>query len=179
MPISVNIAKKILAKDLIEDGKWIHLTTGGDDPELLYADAAETKPCRALVRSRRCEGMKKVNEALGRKTLGLGRMSNTKAKDVEAGLRKTEVPRRFAVVLAGLENCDTSNLGIQTFTETELLETPVYGADGKLGEALAYHPDYDWLVNQVVDYAFNDKNYGIETETPAGNADAPAAQDQA
>lgn len=177
----INIAKKLLAKDFIEDGRWIHLMTGGSDPEPLYADKEQKLPCRALVRSRRCIGMTKVNESLGRKTLGIARLNNTKAKDIEDGLRKTEIPRRFAVVLAALENCNTEKPGIQTFTETELLEAPVYGADGVLGEALAYHPDYDWLINQVVDYAFDDRNYDPEAEKakPKGNGEAAGAQDQA
>ncbi len=189
MAIKINIASKLLSKDFIEDGIWIHLNGPGSDPEPLYADAPKnTKPCRALVRSHRCTGMVNLNASLERKTLGTARMSRQKLKDLEAELKAQEQPRRFAVVLAALENC-SSDLKIELLTETQILSEPTVDDDGAQGKPLAYNAAYDWLHNQVLDTAYKDELYDPvkiadaarlkalgEAPAPAGNVAAPASE---
>lgn len=170
-----NVIAKVANSDKIENGAFLHLTSptqltdeeDADPGEPLYADAPKNLlPCRAKVRSYRSTSYRSKEFSAQTRLMGKARRAKGKEGDLmlEAAA-KAERPRRFATLLAGLENCDTDTPGYIPLTEEQAL-------------VLANDPAYQWLVDQVMDFAYDDSKYGgaAETAPPAPAAGAKASK---
>lgn len=174
MTIKLNIVSKVLARDALEAGVWIHLNGPGVDPQPLYADREMKFPVRALVRSHRCDQMTQLNERLEKKTLGAGRKTKAQQKALEADLKKNEVPLRFCAVLVALQNHNDDHV-IEYFTEDQLRDQPTVDA-GVEGKPFAFNPDYDFIVGQVVDACYQEELFSPEAIALARAEEEAAAR---
>lgn len=161
----------IASSELIENGYWLHLRSPADD-EPLYMAGDKTKPMRALVRSYRSKAYRSKDFAL--QTAAIAKTRRTKSRDLDKALAadmQKERPEKFGVLLVSLDNCSSAEPGILTPNEEE-----------KIAMANASH--LQWMVDQVMECAFTDENYGAaaiaaaEEEKSSGKGAAGAAGDQ-
>lgn len=135
----------------IDNGVWIHLTGAKKDadgnPVPLYLNDDPRYPCRALVRSNRSKTVREMEEKLRRS--GFVRIAKAKgaAQREEAQADAIQLPpdKRFAALLAKLENCD-SDPGV-------LEVTPEMAAE------IYADSDYCLVVEQVTACAYDDERY--------------------
>lgn len=137
-----------------ENGAWLHLRDP-NDAEPLYADPeGKTRPCRALVRSRLSSYFRNADIKMTAKNQS--KLARTKLPDREAmtedNLAKAR-PRWFATVLVALENCSSTKPEPVQMDEAACLE-------------MANDPKYAWLLEQVIEFAFDDTNFGGAKENP-------------
>lgn len=146
---------KVASQALIEEGAFCHLMYDGN---LLYRDP-ETKqlPLRAKVRSQRSKVYRDRSFALNREIVTKSRKARASEREeiLQAEVR-LEVPRRFAAVLVGLENCSETDPGYILITEDEAV-------------LMAQESSYQWMLDQVLAFSGDDSNYGGDL----GNGEAP------
>lgn len=137
-----------------ENGAWLHLRDPHDG-EPMYADpGTNARPCRALVRSRLSSYFRNADikmTAQNQSKLARTKLPNREAM-TEENLAKAR-PRWFATVLVALENCSSAKPGTVHMDEATSLE-------------VANDPKYAWLLEQVIEFAFDDTNFGGGTENP-------------
>lgn len=143
--------------DKIENGSWLHLSDADGNP--LYLDEEKTKPIRALVRSSRSKAYERFEDRL--QAVIATRQKRAKPKE-HAAIRDRayaeHVPESFAAVLVGLENANAEKPGYEVAEEKDSIAT-------------AREPNWKWLVDQVVNFAFDDSNFSGLAE---GNDRPPA-----
>lgn len=162
MKLKLDVVERIVSGKGIKNGAWLHLRNPKAGGELVYLDP-ETKllPSRIKVRSRRhpdYENYQYDKQAAAAEV----RSSRAKGRDeIIRDLIKNEQPGNFAQLFLECENLSEADKGvIITPEKDDLIEM------GKL-------PEYAWIVEQVIGYAFEDTNYGEPpAETKKGNARA-------
>ena len=159
--ITFDVLEKVQDTDKIENGAWVDLDNPTND-EPLFADAPKNeRRCRALVRSAKSTRYRAKDFNIQTRAMGKSRRARASEQDKILEIEMaSERPKKFAVLLAALDNCDSKHPGVKTLSEAEALE-------------LAGKPNLQWLVDQVMSAAFKDEPYGI-TEAGSGNAPAPA-----
>jgi hypothetical protein len=177
MALKLDVLAAVTSKDKIDNGAWLHyrspiVAPGDDQGPLLYrrnADGTDdvSKPVRALVRSQYSGYYRSRNLAL--QTVTQSRVGRSKQDQRDEVIRKAvemERPHQFSYLLAAFENVSSEVDGLQKPEEAELL-------------ALAQEGEYQWLVNQTMNFAFTDSNYGSGeevAEATKGNGSAGAAK---
>lgn len=154
MKLNLDVAARIVSGDKIAQGAWLHLTRPGDGAPI-YADEAGKYPARLKVRSHRHKAFQdalyqaQAAQATSRK--GRGKAPAELVRDAFQEGR----PRNFSLLVLAVENLDSSQLGKVIEASPEDLM------------AIAQAPEHQWIVDQVMNFAFNDSNFGAEDD--AGN----------
>lgn len=182
--IQLEAADAVQNVDLIENGAWLHLrgipAPGEDEGALLYLKGKDgkpdqTKPFRMLVRSSRSKYFRQRDLRI--QTVASSKAQRAPQKEQPAVIEKSiaeERPQRFSFLVASIENASQSQAGVIQPSEAELMD-------------MAKHGPYQFVVDQVMRFAFDDKHfgdptavadYGDEDEDAAGNAGAGAVAEK-
>jgi hypothetical protein len=171
----IDVTEGIQSKDLIENGAWLHLRgiapPGEEEGEPIYLKDAEgkpdkTKPFRAMVRSVRSEYFRARDLRI--QTLASSKAQRAPRREQDAIIESSvaaERPKRFSFLLVCFENASQKVPGVQKPSEEELI-------------TFAKQGEYQFIVDQVMRFAFEDRNYGTAEQVAAatgGNVEAPAA----
>lgn len=160
--MKLDFLKKQVDASAVDDGVWMQFTNPIDGRPL-FLDEAETKPCRARIRSVNSTAFRECVDAIRRRVANVTARSRPAAAqrsvDAESAL---EQPRKLVALITGLENVSSDGPSFQPGPSLE--DAKEMYADSTL----------QWMVEQVFAYAENSENYGAEA-TSAGNASAPAA----
>lgn len=156
--MKLDVAERIVSADRIEQGAWMQLTRP-NSTDLLFADEKGDYPAMIKVRSYRA---KDIADARYRAQAAQASARGNKVKTVATVIREaaeTQRPREFAMMAASMKNLDSTQLGKEiTPSEDDLL-------------AIAKLPEYQWLVDQVMNFGYTDANFGLEEETKGKNDD--------
>lgn len=170
-----DVIKKVVSADRIANGAWLHLRApaplGGEEDgtaigDPLYRDPAKTEPVRALVRSHRSKHVRDNDVNIQTKgATAARRAKGTEQEKVIAQQVALQRGRQFAAFLVGLENATMGHNGLQTIDEQQAM-------------VMADQDEFQWLVDAVINFAFDDANYGGDEAAPpkpaAGEEASPA-----
>lgn len=184
MNIQFDAINEVVNADAIENGAWLHLKhpterkPGSSEGKALYmgtdgklvteeADVplpAGCRPMRALVRS--VDSKKFRSADLKHQTKAMSEVNRAKLRekdDIVEENTKLDRPRRFAALLITLENVSASELS-QTPADADKIQMAL---DGK----------FQWLVNQVMEFAYDGDNFGIEKPKGESKGNVEAADE--
>lgn len=173
MDIQFDAINEVVNADAIENGAFLHLkhptermpgssegkplymspegklVTAGDDGRVPEG----SRPMRALVRSTDSKAFR--NSDLKHQTKAMSEVNRAKLREKDALVEentKLDRPRRFSALLITLENVSK--------------EAPTQTPDEAAKIAMALDGKFQWLVNQVMEFAYEGDNFGIVK--PAG-----------
>lgn len=159
-------ALRILSANAIENGAFCHFTVPEDMPNggvLMYLDPVNKQhPVGAMVRSSDSKFFRSKGFSLQTKAMSAAKRAKANEQDrVIQDQMEMERPRRFAALVVCLRNPSVEEKGDIVLDEEELADM---GNDG----------EFQWMVNQVMAFAFNAANFGGDEGNAAGAGENPS-----
>lgn len=168
MELKFDAAKSVANADLIENGAWLHLRhatlrePGSDEKKRLYLQDAKgndllDKPMRVKVRSARSKSFRRADiHNTTKQVAGVQRAKQADKDRIIEEAATYERPKRFSALVIALEN----------FSKDAPMQTP----EPQDLVVLADMGEMQWLVDQVMEFAFEDENFGGADPQPEGGA---------
>lgn len=150
MTLKLDVAQRVVSANKIDAGTWMPVTMPGDASSPVFADAEGKFPAEVLVRSYRSKSFKDRVYAANAAQASARKSTSKNMADLVREGEETGRPRNFSWLVMGMRNLDSSQLGVVVIPSEEDLF------------ALAQQPDSQWLVDQVMNHAYTDSNYGAE-----------------
>ena len=161
---------KAFSADAIEEGVWLQLLGPDDEPMFLKPNADDPTlsqfPCRFRVRSVLSKAFDAAQDEQAKMAANRARrLKGAQQRNAVMEELKKERPKNFSVLVTEVENIDTDKPGESGKpSRSELL-------------AFAEDPNNRFWVDQVLDFAADNRNYGgkAEDQDPTGKPSADAA----
>ena len=159
-----DVAESAIANDKTEEGVWMHCDHPADAERKWFAPGPDgkpdkTKPIRILVRSGLSRAARKHEEAEQRILSGINRLKSDKRQNNERTSFITNAAgRRFAALAVSFDNFSTKSPGIITPSDDYKRE-------------MNDNPGYKACVSQVLVFANEPSNYGVENVGNDGTDD--------
>jgi len=155
-----DVLTNYLDDDKVENGVWMDLTDSEGD--LIYIDPVNKQgKARIKVRSTASQSYDQhLDDTQRRAVARTKRLKGNKQREAVLAELKKEKPSNFSYVVVEMENVSRAQPGVIKPPREDLF-------------SFAKNPKHGWVVDQVLEYSADDRNYVAEGARPKDDDEEP------